>query len=256
MSRNPHVSSPSYTNSTSSSFTTQSTQPTGTSSNPTTATKATQTESDGFILFQEDKQRFFHFTNSHLVYAKPTPARIILPINLAVLSPYTRFLGSYAIVMTLHDIPDVIRHILMFEKSISAIIIKMEIDMFTSCIRHEKFHIIKTWCMERGISFGCYLYQLSDNLHVPVPCYHNSRINAFQFHILDTECENKYASLLDMFQYLQYLGIASRTIVPLFVPYAPFPIQQHNAMGYFFRQDLCEGLISRKRQLSTRDIAF
>lgn len=217
---------------------------------------ATVNADNACILFSEDKHRFFHFTNSHQVYAKPTPARIIIPENLSILSPYTRFFGNYAIIISLDQIPDALRNLLQFEKFISTVILKIEIDMFTSSIRDERFHTIKSWCHERSINFGCYLYQTCDNLQVPAPSYHSSRVTAFQFHILDTECDNKYASIMDMIQYLLFLGISSRTIVPLYIPHAPYPIQQYNAMGYFFRQDLCEGYISRKRHITTRDLAF
>jgi hypothetical protein len=162
---------------------------------------------------------------------------------------------TFAVVLKPEEIPIYVNQLFTFQHILKSVVIRMSIDMFLSNMRSENVFTISQWCAKRNIQLGCYLTQNDDYLYVPNPSFCRSRVYAFSFHILDSGCVDKYASISDMISYLLRLGIPSHSIAPLYIPMAPYPISQLNMLGYFFRDDLCKHHVERTNQ-KLHDVAF
>jgi hypothetical protein len=212
-----------------------------------------------YPLFTSESHRYHHFTNSPIRLSKPFGIRIVSLYNyihtFANEIPPTYFVQSYAIILSPFDIVKRYSDIVSTKGRVKAYIFHCDLDLFTSYMKSEAYYKLKHFCVQNNILIGSYVIQRSDNLFIPRPTFNQKRINAFDFHILDSSCQDKYSSILDIIAYFTQIGIPSNKIVVPFIPDAQINLKMKNLMGYFFRDDLCATYIKRI-QLNPEDLAF
>lgn len=211
-----------------------------------------------YPLFTSESHRYNHFTNSPVRYSRPNALRIFSLFDYARIPPghfYLQTPKSMAVIVTTHDVMKHFTKILETENNARAYILLCDVDMFTAYMKCEAYYRLRHFCAKKHILLGAYVVQRSDNLYIPAPTFNQKRIFAFDFHILDSSCQDKYSSILDIITYFTQIGIPSHRIVVPFFPDAQINLKQRNLMGYFFRDDICSSYI-RRIQANADDLGF
>jgi hypothetical protein len=206
------------------------------------------------VIFQQEANRYMHFSDTHAPNSRPKPIILLTLDKIRDISPKTLLHRHISFVFTPAQLPHAIGKLFLYERSLLAVTLAVEIDCFMSIVRTHEYYVVKQWCFNRSIQLGCYLYQTKEKIFVNQPRFNAVNASAFHFHILDTCAEDKYNSIQDISNYIQQIGVPSNRIVPLYIPHAPTPIKLKNYMGYFFRSDLCHSAHNRKRYAV--DIAY
>lgn len=211
-----------------------------------------------YPLFTAESHRYNHFTNSPVRFSRPNALRIFSLNDYARIPPchfYLQTPKSMAVIVTTHDVMKYFQKIVETEYNTRAYILLCDVDMFTAYMKSEAYYKLRHFCAKKHILLGAYVVQRSDNLYIPAPTFNQKRIFAFDFHILDSSCQDKYSSILDIITYFTQIGIPSHRIVVPFFPDAQINLKSRNLMGYFFRDDLCSSYI-RRIQANADDLGF
>lgn len=211
-----------------------------------------------YPLFTSESHRYHHFTNSPIRFSKPNAMRIFRLAEVERIPPchfYMQTPKSMAILVDQHELLKQYEKVFNYAKLARAFLLYCDIDLFTSYMKSEAYYKLKHLCSQKHILIGTYVVQRSDNLYIPTPSFNPKRVTAFDFHVMDSSCQDKYGSILDMVMYFTQIGIPSNRIVVPFLPDCQINLKSRNLMGYFFRDDLCSSYV-RRIQGNADDIAF
>lgn len=202
------------------------------------------------MLYGKDPDRFVHYATCFSLCADPLPIVITPLITMTGLFNAAQVEGRrIALLVTKDNLHRAMRTLFMWETVLQSVLVACELDMLTSFVRGEPYMIIKQWCFTRNIQLGAYVYTKDDHVQVPRPKYRVQNTALFHFYILDSGVQDKYKTIQYMIDYLCRLGIDQRALIPLYLPYAQFPLQEANYGGYFFRKDICNEFFNRTGKL-------